>query len=528
MDKLKLIYLKLAINAVPTLTQDNYSIWHTRILKYFDILKIKDYFLEEKGALSNDQARNVRTILTAKIDAVVHANVINHLNKDNVLLIWKAIINYFASQHAANCARVWNHFSYLSFNQADISGFITNVKSVIEKLHEVGINHDLDIIAYEIIKKLPKTPEFNGIATAITHSGSAITPELVLDHLRLHANQLAIEGPTGSSSINQVSLFTDSSQKCRSDAHNTLANHPPSRCWKMFPHLRPASNPSKGKDSHLEHSVSSFFSSQPPLLPCFILDSGATAHMTANLNLFTSFNHSEEGIVQTSSGVESMRIEGSGSIKLEFGTGSLVLDDVLYVPKLAVNLLSIRCLVLNDYVVSFEKNSFTVSNSTGTIIAGNYVSNLPTVEFKNLIHQSLFSPSELLHKSLGHVSYHRIRRRLGIPVKDFGSCEACAVSKITHGSFHTRHSRATKPFEELHIDLVGPILPISREGFKYFLTIVDSCTWYCSAIPVKDKSNVAEMIAQAIGLKAKHFGYFPSVIHSDRGTEFINSHLLEF
>ncbi|KNZ44144.1 hypothetical protein VP01_9471g1, partial [Puccinia sorghi] len=146
----------------------------------------------------------------------------------------------------------------------------------------------------------------------------------------------------------------------------------------------------------------------------------------------------------------------------------------------------------------------------------------------NLIHQSLFSPSKLLHKSLGQVSYHRIRRRLEIPVKDFGSCEACAVSKITRCSFHTRHSRAMKPFEELHMDLVGPILPISREGFKYFLTIVDSCTRYCSAIPVKHKSDVAETIAQAIGLEAKRFSYFPSVIHSDRGTEFINSHLLEF
>ncbi|KNZ44838.1 hypothetical protein VP01_8775g1 [Puccinia sorghi] len=100
MEKLDLIYLKLAIDSVPVLTQDNYSIWHTRILNYFDILKIKDYFLEGKGAISKDDSRNVRTILTAKIDASVHANVITHLNKDGALLIWKAIINFFASQHA--------------------------------------------------------------------------------------------------------------------------------------------------------------------------------------------------------------------------------------------------------------------------------------------------------------------------------------------------------------------------------------------------------------------------------------------
>ncbi|KNZ51056.1 hypothetical protein VP01_410g7 [Puccinia sorghi] len=113
MEKLDLIYLKLAIDAVPVLTQDNYSIWHTRIHNYFDILKIKDYFLEGKGAISEDDAWNVRTILTAKIDASAHANVITHLNKENALLIWKAISNlFFASQHAANQACVWNHVSH--------------------------------------------------------------------------------------------------------------------------------------------------------------------------------------------------------------------------------------------------------------------------------------------------------------------------------------------------------------------------------------------------------------------------------
>ncbi|KNZ62317.1 hypothetical protein VP01_1286g3 [Puccinia sorghi] len=247
MEKLDLVYLKLAIDAVPVLTPENFSIWRTRILNYFDILRIKDYFLE---TISEDDARNVRTILTAKIDADVHENVITHINKDDALLIWKAIINFFASQHAANRARVWNHFSYLSFNPLDVTGFITSAKSAIEKLHDC----DMDIIAYETIKKLPKTLEYNGISTAITYSGSDVTPELVLDHLRLHANQQAIEGSSFSNSIQQVSLFTDPSCKCCNDAHNMLANHPASRCWKMYPHLCPPSKSSKPKEGHSEHS----------------------------------------------------------------------------------------------------------------------------------------------------------------------------------------------------------------------------------------------------------------------------------
>ncbi|KNZ62498.1 hypothetical protein VP01_12630g1, partial [Puccinia sorghi] len=154
---------------------------------------------------------------------------------DDALLIWKSINEYFASQHAANRARVWNHESIKTRTSWHM----------------------------KLLKKLPKTPEFTSISTAITHSGSTITPDLVLDHLRLHANQLAIEtSAQSSSSQKQVSFFSDASKKCKYKAHNTLANNPESRCWKLYPHLRPDYlENSKAKDQ-AEHSVSSFFSTQ--------------------------------------------------------------------------------------------------------------------------------------------------------------------------------------------------------------------------------------------------------------------------
>ncbi|KNZ46606.1 hypothetical protein VP01_7127g1 [Puccinia sorghi] len=197
-----------------------------------------------------------------------------------------------------------------------VQGFITKTKAAIKQLHEVGLSRDPDILAYKIIKKLPKTPEFTGISTAITHSGSTITPDLVLNHLRLYANQLVIETEAQSSSTQKhVSLFTDASKKCKYKAHNTLANHPESQCWKLYPHLRPNySENTKNKDQ-AEHSVSSFFSTQCTHLSSFILDLGSSAHMTSNLNLFTLIDRSEKGVVRTS-GSEALSIKGIGTIKL--------------------------------------------------------------------------------------------------------------------------------------------------------------------------------------------------------------------
>ncbi|KNZ51284.1 hypothetical protein VP01_400g8 [Puccinia sorghi] len=105
--------------------------------------------------------------------------------------------------------------------------------------------------------------------------------------------------------------------------------------------------------------------------------------------------------------------------------------------------------------------------------------------FRNQEEKSYLSSSEHLHKSLGHVSYHRIRQKLGIPLWNIASCEACALSKITRASFKSKHEKASRPFEELHLDLIGPISPSSRN--------------------------------------ARRFGYFPSVLHSNKGGEFIGS-----
>jgi hypothetical protein len=91
-------------------------------------------------------------------------------------------------------------------------------------------------------------------------------------------------------------------------------------------------------------------------------------------------------------------------------------------------------------------------------------------------HNSCLSSAKLLHKSLGHVSFHLLWKKLGIPIKPQAECEVCAVSNITRASFKSKHKRASKTFEELHMDLIGPIWPKSNERHRYILTMVDSCT----------------------------------------------------
>ncbi|KNZ61289.1 hypothetical protein VP01_14251g1, partial [Puccinia sorghi] len=104
----------------------------------------------------------------------------------------------------------------------------------------------------------------------------------------------------------------------------------------------------------------------------------------------------------------------------------------------------------------------------------------------------------------------RIRSKLGIPVSPPEICRACAVSKITRSSFKHRSSRASRPFEEIHLDLIGPISPLSFKKHKFILTIVDGNTLFCSAVPLQCKSDVFRNLTHLIDTEAKRFGYHPS------------------
>ncbi|KNZ60815.1 hypothetical protein VP01_1496g6 [Puccinia sorghi] len=115
---------------------------------------------------------------------------------------------------------------------------------------------------------------------------------------------------------------------------------------------------------------------------------------------------------------------------------------------------------------------------------------------------SFLLASEELHKSLGHVSYTRLRQKLGVPLKNITQCEAFALGNIKKASFKSKHQTALRPFEELHLDLIGPISPTSREGERYILTVVESNTRYYSANPINLKSDVYNTLSNILNIEA--------------------------
>ena len=77
----------------------------------------------------------------------------------------------------------------------------------------------------------------------------------------------------------------------------------------------------------------------------------------------------------------------------------------------------------------------------------------------------------------------------------------------------------SEPFAEVAIDIIGPLPVYQESGNRFMLTVLDLCTHYPGAIPLKQ--HTAANVAQALGTVFSRFG-FPQEILSDQGSDFMS------
>ncbi|KNZ51163.1 hypothetical protein VP01_4063g4 [Puccinia sorghi] len=211
MDTINPTILKTTIEAIPVLTEDNFSSWKTRITALF----IKDQILNGEPALDDSDNTILCAILLAKLLSTTHSNVVTATNEDNAIELWRAILKRFISSEPSNRARVYNQFANILFDSSNIEKFITEVRSTLVKMEDVGIHMEEDIVTYDLLRRLPSS--LDNIKQAITHSrnGAAeIKPKILLDHLEIHLNELKV---SSADKMEATTMFTKEDTRCIPD-----------------------------------------------------------------------------------------------------------------------------------------------------------------------------------------------------------------------------------------------------------------------------------------------------------------------
>ncbi|GJS32458.1 putative RNA-directed DNA polymerase, partial [Tanacetum coccineum] len=196
------------------------------------------------------------------------------------------------------------------------------------------------------------------------------------------------------------------------------------------------------------------------------------------------------------------KVNQIGNCKL---SDKIVLYDVLVVPGYQVSLLYVHQLAkVNKMSVCFNENDCVIQNSLLKSQVGNgrqrkclYFLDLGKRLFNKETNACLVSKC-LWHNRLGHPAdqvLDVLKNKIDLKgVQSSEPCEVCHRAKQTGDPFPLSEHKTSSLADLVHLDVWGPYKVTSRDGFRFFLTIVDdySRAVWLFLLKGKDENGMAE------------------------------------
>ncbi|KAJ0391403.1 hypothetical protein P43SY_010543 [Pythium insidiosum] len=311
------------------------------------------------------------------------------------------------------------------------------------------------------------------------------------------------------------------------------------KCYecKQFGHKKDECPRLKGKD----HGEFVFSATSTAAVPdsTWLLDSGASSHMSGDKNDFVEYRDLVTTIDITVANGQRMVAVGVGSARLRVDDSKTIkLTNVLFVPHLDRKLLSISALTARGVTVQFENKCALL------VVDGHEVVSIPKVgklfvwsDGRSRGEAASQATSEealevskdegaVWHARLGHVSAAKVASIVkavdGVPPveRQDGLCEGCARGKMLTSPFaHGSGSdvKTTTPFQLVHSDVVGPIKPKSKGGAQYVVTFIDDFSRYVHVYLLSSKAQVFDRFKAYVALVANQYAQRVKRIRSDNG-----------
>lgn len=283
----------------------------------------------------------------------------------------------------------------------------------------------------------------------------------------------------------------------------------------------------------------------------WIIDSGATHHMTGCRELVLNGKKSASQAKITLPNGEQSEVTHTGEVKLG---NNLYLKNVMYIPSFRHSLISVQKLALeqkckvmflSNYCIIQDEHNGEVKG-IGRAVRGVYhLLNQPVKKILQQLKQGripateaitasseLSVPAEvghkekrlnmttLWHKRLGHAPIDRIKHIKGFDSNKEEVCLTCPLAKFTKLPFKPSQSRAAEAFELVHIDTWRPYRISTREGYRYFLTVIDDHTRVVWVHLMKSKDEAYGAITKFINMADTQYNKKVKRVRSDNALEF--------
>jgi hypothetical protein len=220
---------------------------------------------------------------------------------------------------------------------------------------------------------------------------------------------------------------------------------------------------------------------------------------------------------------------------------SVIFSDVLHVPSLADNLLSVLNLTRrHGFNVMIERDRMCFRHSGRTVFMASVgASNVALLSGSvcsasaNLASSASVASYDLLHRRLCHPGRDRLLKLVSrnlasdISVNKSTSlsdiCKSCIAGKSHRLPFPLRSTHRTKALELVHSDLHGPIDTQTPQGHRYWITFTDDYTHYRVVYTLARKDQAFDAFKQFKAQAEKQTGQMVKALRDDKGGEYISN-----
>ncbi|UYV62815.1 hypothetical protein LAZ67_2002020 [Cordylochernes scorpioides] len=459
---------------------------------------------------------------------------------------WDTLEQVYEPKSRSRILQLKKQFISIRFEEQEtMTNYLGRLKICSDHLREAGAEMQDQDLAYSMLAGLPES--YDGIIMTFSNvedkefTSSKVKHVLLAEYERWMArrvnntNEALQFGTTTRKEDKKKKNFTcykcgkegHIARSCRGKAKTPAPNFQPPRC------------------STHEIAGSEMLTALSCTIPdnSWVIDSGATHHVCNKREWFTNFQGITSDPILTASGTT--RAEGCGDIKFKAYVGKhhvdLKLCNVLYVPNVRRNLLSVSSMENKGKIVNFANRRAQVFDSENRIVAiahdenGLYVMKgrviLPNAELFNSQKSSQKQTLELWHQRFCHVNNDAVERMakgelvkgLEISSMDRSLCDDCCVAKSTKEPHKPiRNIRSKRPLELVHTDICGPMPVRSIGGSAYFLTFIDDYSRKITLFCLKHKNEVLKHFDSYLARAERETGHKLKVLRSDNGLEYCN------
>ena len=204
-----------------------------------------------------------------------------------------------------------------------------------------------------------------------------------------------------------------------------------------------------------------------PMTESWWVDSGATRHICRNKDMFVKLEDKQTGEHKVYMGNNTYcDVLGQGTCKFKVNGSVILLSDVLYVPTVRRNLVSLFVLDQKGYTVEFKSGTVVISKGNVSVkgvkdhnmyVLNVDINKVPISEYLNVSTDCTY----LWHLRLGHINKNKMIRMYKsglipqINSDNFDICEPCIKGKMSSKSF-SKSWKSTDLLEIIHSDVCRP------------------------------------------------------------------------